>query len=328
MSVKGWVRGEAASGRKRVRPTFPVPSAGMIRIRFEGCVLSPVGTPLETPVGVTSQRTARIMEPGRRGVKPVVLRRDVVYIRYMERHPHTWMIGLVAILVSGSLAMAAERFVPVVAQVQGANGSYWNTEVWLTNVGESPASYSMTFLPAGQNNADLLLRGNDSHTIAPRETVDIKAIVPPGKTGALKIVAGDSVLIRCRVFNMHAHGSVGQLVPALTRDQMISPGSRGILTPLVRNGQFRTNAGFFNPSENPVHIHVEIWSNAGKLAGAASYTLDPGSQVQINDFLLQFKMSRADGFHAVVTADGPCAAYATLVDRRSGAATFVSAAVR
>ena len=246
----------------------------------------------------------------------------------MRRHPYLWLAGLAIAVVSVSAAFAGERFVPIVAQIQGANGSYWNTEIWLTNVSESPASYAMTFLPAGQNNADLLLRGNDSHSIGPRETVDLKAIVPPGKTGALKIVTSDGVLIRCRVFNTHGHGSVGQLVPALTRDQMIGPGSRGILTPLVRNGQFRTNIGFFNPSENPVQIRVEIWTDQGKLAGTASYALDPGSQVQINDFLLQFKINRADGFHVVVTADGPCAAYATLVDRRSGTATFISPAVR
>lgn len=251
-----------------------------------------------------------------------------MYIWIMKHDSRVWLAVLALVVMAVGTAGAGERFIPVVAQVQGANGSYWNTEIWLTNLSQSPGSYAMTFLPAGQNNADLLLRGNEAHSIGPRETVHLKAVVPPGKTGALKIVTSDGVLVRCRVFNAHSHGSVGQLVPALTREQMIETGSRGILTPLVRNGQFRTNVGFFNPSENPVRIRVEIWTDTGKLAGAASYGLDPGSQVQINDFLLQFKINRADGFQAVVTADGPCTAYATLVDRRSGAATFISPAVR
>ncbi len=220
-------------------------------------------------------------------------------------------------------APATERFVPVVAQVQGADGSYWNTELWVTNLSGGVGTYAVTFLPSGEDNTRALLRGGEPVSLGTGETVHVKDVVPPGKSGALRVVASDGVVVTCRLFNAHGRGSVGQIVPALTTDQMISPGTRAYLVPLVRSAQFRTNVGFFNPGTNPIKIHAQVLNDHGREAGCAEYTLGPGTQSQINDFLLTFKVTQADGYQVVLTSEGRFAAYASMVDARTGAPTLL-----
>ncbi len=246
----------------------------------------------------------------------------------MKRRSVAFVMAAAALAVCAAAAGAAELFVPVVAQVKGANGSYWNTEMWVTNLADAPGSFALTFLPAGRNNADRLLASGERTVLGPRETVHLKSVVPPGRSGALRIVTSDDIAVHCRVYNAQSRGSAGQMVPALSLDEMIAPGSRAVLVPLLRTGQFRTNLGLFNPGVNPVRVRVDVLDESGRRVGTASFGLDAGAQTQINDFLLQFKVSRADGFTAVITADGTFTAYATLVDRRSGAATFITPIVR
>ena len=97
---------------------------------------------------------------------------------------------------------------------------------------------------------------------------------------------------------------------------------------LVRSSSFRTNVGFFNPGENAIRVHAVLVDAHGQRVGAASYGVEPGSQVQINDFLLSYRVSKADGYQVVLTANDTFAAYATIVDSRSGAAVFVLPVVR
>ena len=47
--------------------------------------------------------------------------------------PRSVVLVLLAVLAASS-AWAGELFVPVVAQVEGSDGSYWNTELWLANL--------------------------------------------------------------------------------------------------------------------------------------------------------------------------------------------------
>ena len=118
------------------------------------------------------------------------------------------------------------------------------------------------------------------------------------------------------------------MVPALTREEMVRAGGEGVLVPLVRSSSFRTNVGFFNPGENAIRVHAVLVDAHGQRVGAASYGVEPGSQVQINDFLLSYRVSKADGYQVVLTANDAFAAYATIVDSRSGAAVFVLPVVR
>jgi len=251
-----------------------------------------------------------------------------MYIEFMKRLLFLYGSALLAVLLMASVAGAGEGFIPVVAQSRGAGGSFWNTELWIANPTARKGSYGVVFLPAGHDNSRLLSAEPQIHEIAAGATVHLKDVVPPDSIGALRVVTSRGLVVRCRVFNTRGRGSAGQVVPLLTVDRMIQPGDTGVLVPLLRGGQFRTNLGVFNPSPNPVAVRIEVRNQAGETVGETSYNVEAGSQLQLNDVLLGFRLSSCGGCQALVTASGPVATYAAVVDNRSGSATFILPAIR
>ena len=237
-------------------------------------------------------------------------------------------VAALALLLVAGPAVAAERWVPVVAQLTGADGSYWNTELWVANLGGSVGTYAVTFLPSAQDNGRLLVEDPAAESLGPHETVHLKDVVPPGGSGALRVVLSDNLVVRCRLYNTRGGSSVGQFVPALSNAELVPSGGHATLVPLVRSAQFRTNVGLFNPGANPIKVRAAVFDEHGREVGQADYALEPGSQVQINDFLLAFKVERADAHQVALTAEGAFAAYASIVDVRSGAPTLVLPVVR
>ncbi len=220
-------------------------------------------------------------------------------------------------------AVAGEYFIPAVAQLKGVDGAYWNTELWVVNSGENQGSYALTFLPSRRNNARRLLEEGEVHTLGPHQSVHLRDVVPVGRVGALRVVTSPDVLVQCRLFNASRSGSVGQMVPALTVGEMIQPGERALLFPLVRSPRFRTNVGFFNPNPNAIEVVATVLDGEGRRISRVTYHLEPGEQAQVNDVLLAFKVERSEGHQMMVEAEGAFAAYASLVDNRSGAPTLV-----
>ncbi len=244
----------------------------------------------------------------------------VQYNRFMR----TRSLIIVVVFLMAAPVIAGEYFIPAVAQLKGADGSYWNTELWVVNTGDSAGSYSLTFLPSRQNNAQLLLAEPvTTHALGPHQAVYLKDVVPRGKAGALRLVTSPNVLAQCRVFNASRSGSLGQMVPALTQDQMIQPGQAAVLFPLVRSARFRTNVGFFNPNPYRIDVVATLFGVDGNQVARMTYTLEPGAQAQINDILLSYRVDRSQGHQLVVEAEGPFAAYASLVDNQSGDPTLV-----
>jgi hypothetical protein len=235
----------------------------------------------------------------------------------------------VAVLVLiATTARAGELWVPVVAQMPGAGGSYWNTEMWISNLGASSGSCAVTFLPSGTDNTDLLLSEATPTPVPAGHTVYVGNVVPPRSSGALRVVTVGDLVVQVRLFNTQGQGAVGQIVPALGREQLIPIGSEGHLVPILRSSRFRTNVGLFNPSPSPVKVQARLLDPQGAEAGRTEYALEPGSQTQVNDLLLGFKVNRSDGHQLVLSAGGPFAAYASVVDTRTGAPTLILPEVR
>lgn len=238
------------------------------------------------------------------------------------------MLLTVVVVLAASGGAATEFWVPVVAQVPGADGSYWNTELWIANLGGSVGTYGFVFLPAGGDNGRLLVDDPAAESLGPNETVHLRNVVPAGSTGALRVVASGNLVVRCRLHNTRGGASVGQFVPALAADELVPTGATATLVPLIRSSQFRTNVGFFNPGANPIAVQAAVYDERGRELGRTEYRLGAGSQTQVNDFLLAFKVDRAEAAQVQLTAEAPFAAYASIVDARSGAPTLVLPVIR
>jgi hypothetical protein len=229
---------------------------------------------------------------------------------------------LVPLLLAAPMA-AEELWVPVVAQIEGAEGSYWNTELWLANLSAGTGTCAVTFLPAGADNTEALLAEATPVNLPPGEITCLKDVVPPRSTGALRVVTSDGVAVRCRLYNAKGHGAVGQIIPAMNRRELVPADARAHLFPLMRSPQSRTNVGLLNPGSSPIRVRATVLDSRGQTVGGAEYPLAPGSQTQINDFLLAFRIERAEGHSVVLSAAAPFAAYASIVDSRTGAPTLI-----
>lgn len=245
---------------------------------------------------------------------------DIVVVMCLRRI----LLGGLLLMLASMPASAVERFIPVVAQTPGSGGAYWSTELWITNLSSRTGTYGLVFLPSGADNSERLLRQAEPVEIVAGATHYLTGVVPPDSTGALRIISSEGVVIQCHLYSVQGQGSEGQMVPALKREEMIPVGSWGELVPLLRSSQYRTNVGLFNPTSRLLKVHAVLMNPDGKPVGQAEYSLEPGSQTQLNDFLLGFKVVHSDGHRVMLSGDGPFAAYASIVDARTGSPAYVS----
>jgi hypothetical protein len=214
-------------------------------------------------------------------------------------------------------------FLPMVAQKQGLEGSWWNTEVWITNTTSITGSYAVVFLPAGQANTEGLREEPIGEDLPPGATAYRDDLVPQGGSGALRLVASTGVMVFARVYNSAGRGSVGEARPALPKSAALRPGEVGHLIGLRRTPQFRTNLAFFNPSLEAGSVQVRMLGQGGEEVGQATYRVAPGESIQLDDALHGFEINRGEHLHAEVSGTVPLFAFASVVDSRSGSPTLV-----
>ena len=230
-----------------------------------------------------------------------------------------------ALVAACGLASAEELFVPMVAQRPGQDGSWWNTEVWISNPTVETGSYGVVFLPAGQPNLDGLRADPAPEDLPPGTTVYRNDLVPEGGIGVLRFVTTPGVVVFTRVFNAAGRGSFGQGMPALARSAATRPGETAELVGLRRTPAFRTNIALFNPSAENGVVHVRLYLQHGELAGEEAYKLAPGGYLQLDDALHALGVPRGEHARAELTGTVPFFAFASVIDARSGAPTLVPA---
>ncbi|MEP0775367.1 MAG: hypothetical protein HRF46_13520 [Acidobacteriota bacterium] len=228
-----------------------------------------------------------------------------------------------ALLFAPAGAVAEEYFVVGVAQRQGQEGSWWGTELWVTNTTASTGGYAVVFLPVGQSNLEGLRVEPTLEDIPPAATVLRKDVVPEGGLGALRVVTTPGVMVYCRVFNAAGRGSFGLGVPPLTRAAATRPGEIAHLVGLRRSPQFRTNVGVMNLSTDNGGVRIRLVSERGEVVGEQPFRLAPGAYLQLTDILHAFGQQRAENVRAEVSGTVPFVAYAAVIDSRSGAPTLV-----
>jgi hypothetical protein len=233
-------------------------------------------------------------------------------------------IPATAVLLAVALPVAAEEcFIIGVAQRQGQDGAWWNTEVWITNTTAATGAYGVVFLPEGQNNAEGLRVEPVMEDLPPGATAYRNDLVPLRAAGALRFVTTPGVTVYARVFNAAGSGSFGEGIPALNKARAHRSGEIAHLVGLRRTPQFRTNVAFFDPSAEGGMIRLRLVAQSGEVVGDQSYRIAPGAYLQVNDVLHAFDVSRGENLRAEVSGTVPFFALASVVDARSGAPTLI-----
>lgn len=233
--------------------------------------------------------------------------------------------ALAALVILAAVPLAAEEsFIPMVAQRQGQDGAWWNTEVWVSNTGSSSGGFAAVFLPAGQGNLEGLQGDPELEEVPAGATIHRTDLVPQGGVGSLRILTTTGVVAVARVFNAAGRGSFGQIIPAMPRSSAVKPGEIAQLLGLRRTPSFRTNLALFNPTTQHGTVRVRVVGSRGDVVGEQEYRLAPGGYLQVDDALHAFGTSRGENLRAEVSGTVPFFAFASVVDTRSGAPNLVS----
>jgi hypothetical protein len=221
---------------------------------------------------------------------------------------------------------------PIVGSAAGANGSFFRTEVTLTNSAplasfvrveyfastapadafEATAAFEIT-LEAGQQKVygDLL-----------QSELGLQG------TGALRISASRPIGVMARIYNdlrTTGKGTLGQLVRGVEdsgRTSGLLPGLSNVSAP----DGLRANIGFFNPNVTTVSVTFTAKDASGATLDTASRDLSPLSQTQLALSQLFPALPATTGIYVTYTTiGGPIHAYGSLIDNTSGDPTFIPA---
>ena len=123
-------------------------------------------------------------------------------------------------------------FIPAAALTAGLEGSFFQTDVDLNNVGATDLTYELQWLPRGVDNSEPLR--SDIFALAPGTGVRYANVLDelfglePDQVGALAVEAsGIDLLAMSRTYNLppaETAGTFGQGLPGIPADQMITAG--------------------------------------------------------------------------------------------------------
>jgi hypothetical protein len=212
-------------------------------------------------------------------------------------------------------------YMPAAAATAGAYGTHWRTDLRVLNPGASQSVF-LAFLP---NLADNRYPVTHAYSLAPGEVLALDdAVVSLGGSGggALLVRATTPVYATARTYNVTASGTLGQLIPgARVADSVGLDEGAAVALAAQGSADFRSNAGFLNPTPYTGTVELRIVSGAGVVLGRKSYPLKPYSPTQVNDVFTTLQApAQADCRVETEVTEGQARAlgYLSVIDNHSG----------
>jgi hypothetical protein len=233
--------------------------------------------------------------------------------------------------------------IPVVAHAAGAQGTTWKTDLQIHNGSAASASYTLKLI---KSNATNDTPPEVTFSISPGGNLIFRDVLNNASLPAfmgytrgsllLEYTGGVPPAVSSRVYNdQGALGTYGQFVPAITVDGR-TRGTAGnipsILFGLAKTDRYRSNVGLVNVTAFWNELRITLYDGSGNPAGGTlAYTLAPYNMIQLDDILATAGGgSTLPAFSARVESVSvkDFVAYASIVDNRTGDASFISDQIR
>jgi hypothetical protein len=239
-----------------------------------------------------------------------------------------------AIYVSADMGVKVYRLVPRTlylagaANVAGARGSRWTTDLELLNRGEVSASYTVEVLVCDRAN---LSPESVSFELAPKSAVRytdaLGSLFNVEGAGTLRVtsVRGD-LMASARTATAEGDGSLGQFIEGLDFGKAAGTGQDLHLIQLQNDDAARTNVGIVSACSVSITVDVAFFAADGSSIGAQQLELEAFESVQINDVFSNKRVGDVHDAFAVVSSSTNGAvffAYASVVDNGTNDPIFV-----
>ena len=219
--------------------------------------------------------------------------------------------------------------IPAAAHAPGAYGSNWRTDLVVCNGPLAPAEAHFYFMASGTDNAASVGR---TVPVAADGCVGLSDAVAYlfNAQGAGALLVGSDVPLRVssRTYNWTEAGTYGQSIPAQTEPDLLGPGEQAWLIGLHGNATYRTNLGFASLSAEVTVVYLSLRDASGGGLGNLTAEVPPYGYLQLDDIFGQAGAGAVSfGYATVASADPGAryAAYASVVDNRTGDAVFFTA---
>ncbi|HOC44809.1 MAG TPA: DNRLRE domain-containing protein [Thermoanaerobaculales bacterium] len=234
------------------------------------------------------------------------------------------------VMVSSGAALDTLYYLPAAAKSAGAQGSFFITDLDIQNGDANTATYQLLWLPRGADNSTP--EASASFNLAAGAAVRYSDVLgevfgfDDGAVGALAI-ASDSrdLTLMSRTYNSPpAGGTFGQAIPGYRGDQLIVEGERRRILFFTENGEFRSNLGLLNGTDQPTRVMWERFLPDGSSLGTGQADLPPWGNVQLNRIFADSQPVRAAYIEVwTSTTGGAFAAYGSVLDNESSDPTTV-----
>lgn len=228
----------------------------------------------------------------------------------------------------------ATAYLPGAANLPGAGGTIWKTDLDITNRGGFNMTATVALLVRNQANPSPVTQ---SFTVAPGESLHwdnaLDAIFGFGGAATLRVMgAGGDLVASSRTYNDDPSGTFGQYVPGVPLGDAVVPGRSATLIGLSQSATartgFRTNLGLVSGCDFTITVDVELYNAAGTLLGTRSYALDAFESIQVDKIFDKVTTGGVASGYAVVSSSSTEAlffAFASVVDNSSGDGIYIPA---
>jgi predicted GH43/DUF377 family glycosyl hydrolase len=182
------------------------------------------------------------------------------------------------------------RYIPAAALASGAEGSFYQTDVDVSNADDEAVDYEFSWLPRGENNVEPEI--SEIFTLEPGRSVRYTNVLAevfglePDAFGALLIKASSpDLLTMSRTYNLGeagSEGTYGQAMAAIEACDCTGMDVRRRLLFGTEHAEMRFNVGCINVSDRAARVSFELYRSNGTMLGTESMVLMPWSNDQIN----------------------------------------------
>ena len=200
----------------------------------------------------------------------------------------------------GVAGLTHARYIPAAAFAAGAEGSFYETDLDLSNADDQAVDYEFWWLPRGQSNTEPTK--SDTFTLGAGKSVRYSNVLAevfdlePDSFGALALLSTSPDLkAMARIVNLPhdtGAGCFGQAIPALSYGEFTGFRERRRLLFGTENADSRFNVGCLNGSSIPARVYFELFRSDGTLLGSESVLLMAFDNNQLNRIF--------DPYHPVV----------------------------
>lgn len=218
-------------------------------------------------------------------------------------------------------------YIPAAARAEGGAGTYWVTDVAITNLTDSSAVVNVAYLEKDSINTtpaniSFAIDSGEQQLLA--DVFDSLFGLASGNGGLRITASAQDVKATSRTYNAAGlAGTYGQFIPAIEMNDALAPGVVGALLQLQENSSFRTNIGLLNRTSIETDVEIKFYRANGTQSGTRILTLRPYEMKQFNVRTYAGQFASGYALISIQTENGRIFCYGSVVDNESGDPIYI-----